>query len=122
MARDHSAEKKVTLSGGGTRSAGAAPLHLVPREGFIRTAQRFGLGAEKHGAENWRRSIRNEEDALAWARMAYDHMMEHALRMATGDFPDDDHLGAIGWAQSVLCHIEEKYKKLWTSLARTAKP
>lgn len=112
------AQKKSlhTVQGGGTRSEKAPPFHLVPREGFRRTAQRFGLGAEHHGPWNWMQSIQTEEDAYAWCVEAYNHMMEHALKMVSGDCPDDDHLGAIGWAQSVLAHCEAKYKKLWTSL------
>lgn len=111
-----SEENKLVVSGGGTRSEKMPQYHLVPREGFSRTAKRFGLGAEVHGEWNWLKSIQNEHDARLWAEEAYNHMLEHMTKMASGLFPDDDHLGAIGWAQAVLCHIEEKYKKLWTSL------
>lgn len=119
--RNHTVEEKVKLPGGGTRSAGARPFHLVPIEGFQRTATRYGLGAEKHGPNNWKNSCECEADAAVWARMCYDHMMEHMLKMGSGDFPDDDHLGAIGWAQTQLAYVEEKYKKLWTSLGGTEK-
>lgn len=116
------AEELYKLPGGGTRSEKQPPYHLVPPEGAERTALRFGLGAEKHGAFNWMQSIQSEADALSWAREAYNHMISHAQKMAAGTHPDDDHLGAIGWAQSVLCHIEAKYKKLWTSLDGQIQP
>lgn len=115
-------EELVSLPGGGTRSKGSYPYHLIPPEGFRRTAERFAFGARRHGTDSWKKSIQCEADALVWARMCYDHMIEHALKMVTGAFPDDDHLGAIGWAQTVLCHIEAKYGMLWTSLGGVKKP
>lgn len=104
------------VSGGGTRSESAPPFHLVPRAGIRRTALRFGLGAEKHGDYNWLESCDCEEDAAEWANEAYNHMMEHALKMSQQIEMEDDHLGAIGWAQSVLCYLEERYNKPWTQL------
>lgn len=106
-----------SLPGGGTRSEKAPAYHLVPGEGLRRTALRFALGAEKHGPEQWKKSVQNEHDAKLWAQECFNHMQEHALKMVSGDFPDDDHLGAIGWAQSVLCYIEATYSKLWTDLS-----
>lgn len=103
-----------TLPGGGTRSEAAPPFHLVPRAGYRRTAKRFGLGATKHGDYNWLESCNTEEDASVWANEAFNHMMEHATKMSQQIDMDDDHLGAIGWAQSVLCYLEERYKKPWT--------
>lgn len=119
--REHNEERKISIAGGATRSAGALPFHLVPRDGLRRIAERYGLGAEKHGANNWMNASNNEEDALRWAQVCYDHMMEHMLKMQTGDFPDDDHLGAIGWAQTQLAYIEARYSKLWTSLNGSVK-
>lgn len=110
-------DRKHVLPGGGTRSEEAPPYHLVPHAGAKRTAKRFGLGAEKHGAWNWIESVQTEEDAAAWANEAYNHMLEHAMKMAQEEDTEDDHLGAIGWAQSVLCYIEEKFGIPWTLLA-----
>lgn len=110
-------EEKHVVQGGGTRSEKAPPYHLVPPQGPRRTALRFGLGAEKHGEWNWTKSCQTEQDAARWAIEAYNHMMEHIAKMLSGRFPEDDHLGAIGWAQSVLCYIEEKFDKKWTQLS-----
>lgn len=115
-------KKLHKVSGGGTRSEKAPPFHIVPGDGHRRTAQRFGLGAQIHGENNWKNSIKNEKDAAAWAKEAYNHMQEHMLKMASGDFPDDDHIGAIGWGVEVLAHIEARFKKLWTSLDGAVKP
>lgn len=112
---------KHVLSSGATRSETKPEYHLVPLEGFRRTAQRFGLGAKIHGPENWRKALQTEATAKEWCDAAYDHMMDHALKMANHMESDDDHLGAIGWAQSVLCHVEAVFGKPWTELNRDAK-
>lgn len=110
-------DKKLhTLPGGGTRSEKAPPYHLTPTAGYRRTALRFGLGAEKHGANNWLKSLTTEEDAAAWCAECFNHMLEHIRKMHAGIDPEDDHLGAIGWAQTVLCFVEEVYGKPWTHL------
>jgi hypothetical protein len=112
---------KHTHLGGGTRSEAKPPFHLVPRDGFRRTAQRFGLGAQIHGVDNWRKSFDTEEHAADFCRGAYDHMVEHTMKMADGLELDDDHLGAIGWAQTVLSYAETKFGKPWTQLGKTTK-
>lgn len=113
---------KKHVVAGATRSEQAPSFHLIPSAGLIRIAQRFALGAQLHGADSWKAAITNEHDALLWAQEAYNHMHLHMLKMASGDHPDDDHLGAIGWAVTVLAHIEAKYRKLWTSLDGSKKP
>jgi dATP/dGTP diphosphohydrolase len=109
-------QPRYVLTGGATRSEKAPAYFLIPGEGLRRTALRFGLGAEKHGPWNWTRSVQTEENASAFAQEAYNHMMEHIRKMVAGIELDDDHLGAIGWAQSVLCYIEDRFKKPWTQL------
>jgi hypothetical protein len=112
--------EKLILPGGATRSEKAPPFHLVPGDGLRRTALRFGLGAEKHGINNWKLCLETEENARAFADEAYNHMIVHTVKMNSGNFPDDDHLGAIGWCVFVLSYIEAKYCKPWTDLQRTA--
>lgn len=111
-------EEKHVVAGGGTRSEKAPSWHLAPLSGHRRTARRFGLGAESHGAWNWAKSVQVEEDAAAWADEAFNHMMEHIHKMASGIDPHDDHLGAIGWAHTILCYVEERFGKPWTVLTR----
>lgn len=109
---------KHVSPGGGTRSEQAPAYHLVPRAGIRRTALRFALGARYHGPENWKKSCESEEDALEWCQEAFNHLIEHAMKMSNGVDLSDDHLGAIGWAQSVLCYCEEKFGKPWTLLTK----
>lgn len=104
------------LPGGATRSEKAPAYDMIPPEGLRRIARRFALGAEKHGAHNWKRSLETEADAAAFCREAYNHMLEHALKLASGECPEDDHLGAIGWAVVALAHVERKFMKRWTEL------
>jgi len=106
-----------SLPGGATRSEKAPRYDLIPHEGIRRIANRFSLGAEKHGEGNWRLSVVNEKDARQFCIEAYNHMVEHAAKMASGDYPEDDHLGAIGWAVTVLSYCEERFGKRWTLLA-----
>lgn len=112
--------KKVTSPGGGTRRGTRPAFSLVPPEASRLTALRFGAGAEIHGEFNWMESCQNEPDAYRWARSAYDHMMEHTIRMGWGDHDSEPggNLGAIGWAVHVLAYIEGKFGKPWTALQR----
>lgn len=113
---------KHQLRGGTTRSEKAPPYHLVPAVGPRRIAHRFGLGADTHGENNWKKSIHDsEESAAAFCKEAYNHMIEHAMKM-NRPFMDteagnlDDDLGAIGWAVCVLCYAEEVWGKPWGTL------
>jgi hypothetical protein len=109
--------EKHKLPGGATRSEEAPAYHLIPVDGVRRIARRFGMGAKVHGAENWKRSLGTEANAAAFCREAYNHMIEHAFRMASGSCPDDDHLGAIGWAVAAIAFAEAKFGKRWTEMA-----
>ena len=111
-------QSKHVVAGGSTRSEKAPGYHLVPSAGLRRTAKRFDLGAERHGPFNWMKSLENEKDARAFCEEAFNHGMEHMLKMQMGLDPQDDHLGAVGWMQSVLSYVEEKFGKPWTLLDR----
>lgn len=108
--------KLHTVSGGGTRSEKAPAFHLVPGFGYRRVAQRFGLGAEVHGPENWKESCQTESDARSWCNEAFNHMQEHVRKMLNCIEPDDDHIGAIGWCVEVLAYVEWLYGVAWTDL------
>lgn len=111
-------KKLQVLPGGGTRRSKAHSYHLMPPEGARNTADRFQAGAEIHGEFNWMKSCESEDNAFHFARSAYNHMMEHSIRMANGDHDKDPggNLGAIGWAVYVLSYIEAKFGKPWTEL------
>jgi hypothetical protein len=110
--------QKHVLASGATRSERAPSFHLVPVDGLVRTAHRFQLGAEKHGEGNWALCLKDEESAYAFANEAFNHAVVHLFKMRSGNDPEDDHLGSLGWTQAVLCHIEARFGKPWTSLKR----
>jgi hypothetical protein len=113
-------QTKHVLPGGATRSEKAPEYHLVLFYGLRRTARRYGLGAEKHGEWNWIQSVLlSEEAAAAFCDEAFNHLMEHLHKMTAGLDPMDDHLGAVGWAQSALCYAEYVWQKPWTEFRRT---
>jgi hypothetical protein len=106
----------ITLKGGATRSHEAPPFHLVPAEGLIRVAERFALGAVQHGPSQWKQSTILEHEAAAFCREAYNHMIEHALRLSDPD-QTDDHLGAVGWAVFAIAYVEALHGMKWTELS-----
>lgn len=109
-------EKLVEVTKGATRSEIAPAWHLVPPAGPRRVAIRYGLGAEVHGAWNWQNAAANEQSARAWCEQVYDHMIEHMAKMVSGVDPEDDHLGAIGWAVTQLCWFEDRFGCRWTHI------
>ena len=111
-------KKQHRLASGVTRSKKAPPYHLVPPAGPRRTALRFGLGAEIHGDWNWLNGMKTEKDARAFCEEAFNHMQEHMHKMVAGHEPEDDHLGAIGWAQAALAYAEELFEKPWREIGR----
>ena len=116
--RDSEGEPMHVFSSGVRRSEKKPPYHLVPREGIERTAKRFAFGALKYGENNWQKCLVSESAAAEFCQDAYNHLYEHATKMAAGLEPEDDHLGAIGWAQSVLCLVESRFNKKWTELVK----
>lgn len=94
-----------TLPGGATRSR-VLPFGLVPTVGIRRITQRFALGAIKHGENNWKSSIQKREDAKVFVQEAWNHAMEHMLKLSEGSDLSDDHIGAIGWFSTVCAEVE----------------
>lgn len=112
---------KHVVAGGSTRSEQAPAYHLIPTVGIRRIAYRFGMGAERHGEGNWKKSIHaGESEARAFCQEAYNHMIEHAMKMANRhrDSDSDDDLGAIGWAVCAISYAEDVWRKPWTELAK----
>ena len=111
---------KYAIEGGSTRSEKALAYHLIPGAGLRRIASRFGLGAEIHGEGNWQKSIHESEpSARAFCQEAYNHMIEHAFKVANRHGDEDDHLGAIGWAVCAISYAEAVHGKGWTEMRRS---
>jgi hypothetical protein len=43
-------------------------------------------------------------------------MQEHLQKMINGEDPEDDHLGAVGWAVLVLIQVEKQLGCRWREL------
>lgn len=106
--RNHLAEEKSSFEGGATRSAKTARYDLVPAEGTRAIAERYGIGAVKHGDNNWK------QGGKEFIKATLSHMLGHVdnLKMTAGRAEDDD-IGAIGWAATALAwfrvHTPEDY-------------
>ena len=92
--------KKDKFKGGATRSATKTRMDLVPACGLLRIGQRFGLGAEIHGEQNWKGGGKD------FIKATINHLEQHTQRLKEGKVVDD-HLGAIGWAAVALCWFAE---------------
>lgn len=106
----------VEVAGGARRSERAPFYHCMPRAGLRRIAGRWEIGLEKYGFGNWKKSLGSREDAYIFAAEAYNHMIDHAYKMANDLEPEEDHLGAVGWAVQYLAEVEEKFGCRWTQL------
>lgn len=91
----------AVFDGGATRSHHALRYELVPKQAIDRLVKRLELGAEIHGADNWKKG--GPEFVAETKR----HMAAHLLNYLAGD-GSDDHLGALICNAAFLCYFEEK--------------
>lgn len=103
--RKHLTEPKKKFENEATRSDTLARYDLIPPQGYHKTALRFGLGAVKHGDENWKGG------GVKFIRATIGHLQWHISKLILGHDISDDHLGAIGWAQAALAWFEDNKPK-----------
>lgn len=106
MAKDraHAIESKEAFEGGATRSEKLERFDLVPPEADILTARRFGLGAKKHGAGNWKNG------GVEFIKATINHLKAHTASLLINDpvtYEDDD-LGGILWGGAALAWFRER--------------
>lgn len=95
--RAHLREPKASFEGGSTRSQKRERYDLVPVEIDEALALRFGLGAEKHGANNWKGG------GAEFIASCLNHMRGHYVSLLkNGPFHTDDDIGAMLWNAGVL--------------------
>lgn len=101
-AREHLEEPKAVYEGGATRSAKAERFDLIPPEANIANARRFGLGAVKHGEENWKGG------GAAFIRQCINHAFAHLNSLVqNGPHHGDDDIGAALTNTSMLAWFRE---------------
>lgn len=102
MSRDHLAEEKSTFEGGSTRSSKLERYDLIPVEAEECEARRYGLGAIKHGENNWKNG------GADFILSCLNHLRAHyASLVKNGPWNDDDDIGAMLWNAGVLAWFRE---------------
>lgn len=107
--RNHLAEKKSKFEGGATRSEKRERFDLIPGEAEVALAERFGIGATKHGPKNW------QNGGVDFITATINHAKAHeASLLMNGPDHDDDDLAAILCNWSMLAwfrrHKPEEYR------------
>jgi hypothetical protein len=111
--RDHASEESVSFPSGATMSAMSARYDLICPTGLRRLAERYALGAEKHGDLNWCKAGDDPE----FQRARLNHLIKHVVAyLLEGDSAGDDNLAAIAWGAFALMHYEEHCKHHETKL------
>jgi hypothetical protein len=116
-AKPETTNDKHAFSSGATSSEHLNPFHLIPTQTIRKLAQRFALGAAKHGDVNYQKCIRPSDDGRLWiidiafARDRYNHIFEHLLQLKqAGQFDKngnpDDNIAAALWGTSFLAWVE----------------
>lgn len=94
-------DQKQTFEGGATRTAQAVRYDLMPKAALTALSRRLTLGAERHGASNWRKG--GEE----FRRATASHLMAHLLDYLENGNSSEANSDAIICNAAFLCHFEE---------------
>lgn len=87
----------------GAKSSIEKPRYdLIPAVALLAIAKRFGYGAERHGERNYEKGHSDP----AFVRDRYNHLIEHAIKAASGD-TSEDHLGAVLCNAAILLRLQE---------------
>ena len=95
---------KESFEGGATRSVVRERYDLIPAAALSALARRLALGAEKHGANNWKGG------GPEFVTATKNHLARHLALYLDGD-TSDEHLDAIICNAAFLCHFRELEKK-----------
>lgn len=116
--RAHLQEPKATFEGGSTRSQKLERYDLVPIEIDEALALRFGLGALKHGAHNWKGG------GAEFIASCLNHLRGHYVSLVrNGPFHSDDDIGAMLWNVGVLAWFRaHKPDEFLKALSMTVQP
>lgn len=102
MKRNHETEAKATYESNATRSVKSERYDLIPPEILIALAQRFALGASKHGENNWK------SGGAEFIRSCLNHLFGHYVSLLTnGVDHNDDDVAAMIWNAGVLAWFRE---------------
>lgn len=117
---------KMHEFGSGARSTEVKPRYdLIPTEALAALARRFGYGAVKHGENNWRNGVNDQE----FHRDRVNHAIEHIFNYVHGITTYDEerrpttpaeHLEAAITNLAILCGLDgmKKGHRLQNELIR----
>jgi hypothetical protein len=94
-------EEKVDTGGGATRTKKLERFDLCPPTAHRRWSMRTGLGAVKHGENNWKKGD------WRFVVSCFDHLEDHINKCKLFGNDDDDNLGAIMWNTAAIIWYEE---------------
>jgi hypothetical protein len=95
------ADDRHTFSSGAVSSGRKPPYHLIPAYALARIANRFKLGADKYGVDNWKKGATDRDFILDRINHAFEHLINLKEQVAAGDgetvetFDDDDAAAVI---------------------------
>jgi hypothetical protein len=92
----------AVFSSGAKSSVEKPRYDLVPLSALRAIAERFGYGASRHGERNFEKGANDP----AFVRDRFNHLIEHAMRAASGD-TSEDHLGAVLCNAAILIRLRE---------------
>ena len=104
-------QELINTGGGATRSKTNVRFDLIPAQTMNRLAQRFALGAEMHGENNWK--LGDWRFVVA----CFNHLEHHLNKLKQSGNAGDDNLGAILWNATAIgwyeaCKTDEYIKAL----------
>lgn len=100
-------EPMVEFKSGAKRSEKALRYDLIPPRALRRLAERYTMGAEKYGDENWKKGLLDPE----YVKQFEAHLIEHWVRWKLDGCKKDDNLAAMAWGCFALMEAEEAQKE-----------
>lgn len=90
--------EKIVISKDGATSSACPDFSLIPLDALIALAERYSLGVQKHGKDNWRKGLTDKDYVI----QRLNHGIYHALKMINKlegkiENDGDDDAGAIMW-------------------------
>jgi hypothetical protein len=89
------ASEKHAFKSGATSSERVLPYDLIPTLFLNRLAERFKLGAKKHGRFNYRKGLQDKEFIQDRLNHAFQHLKKAMDEIEIGETYGDDDLAAV---------------------------
>lgn len=101
--KPYTIDDKFTSQCGATSSKLKLRFDLVPEVFNVRVAQRYTIGAEKHGEYNYRKGLTDS----VYIQERISHLRQHLSSFLLEGNEKDDNLAAIAWCCAFLMEAEQ---------------